>query len=286
MTNSGNAGAFPRIAAAVCVAIFASHIAAQSALQTPAQPAAGDVSADDMQPKFSWGLLISYAANKIGSAFISWAFEKLTTKLTAQALERIHLNGKSASIVPLDSLGTHAAFGAKSAGAAENAVAGEPSGTLKISAGRENYQGVHVAMIDFDRAGKGLGFHPLTAGFRSGERFKLRVLPTFDGLLVIENINPKGERRQIYPPKQGDVTIIKAGIEIMIPLGKEQYFEFTGATGDEQLVVTIRDPRAFGKGASTAIVNRRDENNGSNFLQEVQADTYPLISQGIRLRHD
>ncbi len=278
MTTSRTTSLLSRITAGLAVVLFASQIAAQT-------PAVSD-DPDDMQPKFIWGMLISFAINKISSALLSWAFQKLTTELTPIALEKIHLNGRVASIVPLESMISRFAFGKKSAAEPENAVAGEPTGELKVTAGRENYQGVHVAMIDFDRSGKGLGFHPLTSGFRTDERFKLRVLPTFDGMLVIENINPKGERRQIYPPKDSDVTSIKAGIEILIPLDKDQYFEFTGAAGDEQLVVTIRDPRAFDKAAATAKVTRRDENNGSNFLQEVTADTYPVISQGIHLRHD
>jgi hypothetical protein len=112
------------------------------------------------------------------------------------------------------------------------------------------------------------------------------VLPTFDGLLVIDNINPRQERKQIYPAQAENVVKIKAGVEIMIPLGKDDYFEFTGATGDEQLVITVRDPRAFGSAAATATVTRKDENNGSNFMQEQTPNSFPVISQALRLRHD
>ena len=74
-------------------------------------------------------------------------------------------------------------------------------------------------------------------------------------------------------------------MEIMIPLGQDEYFEFTGDTGDEQLVITLRDPRAFGDAAAPAVVTRKDENNGSNFMQELAANTYPVISQALKLKH-
>jgi hypothetical protein len=127
-----------------------------------------------------------------------------------------------------------------------------------------HYQAVHVALMNFDRNGNPQGFHPVTAGFNTGDRFKLRIVPTFDGILVIDNINPRNERKQIYPAQNENVVNIKAGIEIVIPLDKNQYFEFTDTTGDEQLVITVRDPRAFGNSVATAPVSRKDENKGSS----------------------
>lgn len=202
------------------------------------------------------------------------------------AINKITSNGSSASILPLSSVVKIAGFFTKSAGTTENAVPGDPGMPVKVEGGRENYQGVHVALVGFDRGGNALGFRPVTDGFRTGERFKLRVLPTFDGILVINNINPKGINKQIYPAQGDNVVSIKSGIEILVPLGRDEYFEFAGASGDEKLVVTLRDPRAFGSAVSTSQVFRKDENNGSNFMQEVGPTTYPLISQAMTLRHD
>jgi hypothetical protein len=238
-----------------------------------------------MKPKFIWGILINMAVNYAISAFGKYLMGKLTEQLTPQSMAGMLLRGKSASIVPLDSVGGSGSISAKSAGAPENTVAGEPTTPLKVENGRENYQAVHVALMNFDHAGNALGFAPVTAGFKTGERFKLRVLPTFDGLLVIDNINPKNQRKQIYPAQAENVVNIKGGVEIMIPLGQDEYFEFAGATGDEQLVITLRDPRAFGSAAATAVVTRKDENNGSNFMQELTPNTYPVISQAIKLKH-
>ncbi len=256
-------------------------------LPTPPAPPAANDTAEDMKPKFIWGILIKFAVNYAISAFGNYLLGKLTEQITPQNVASMLLRSKSASIVPLASVGGSGGglMGAKSAGAAENTVAGEPTAALKVENGRENFQAVHVALMNFDRAGNALGFQPVTAGFKTGERFKLRVLPTFDGLLVIDNINPKNQRRQIYPAQAENVVKIKAGVEIMIPLGQDEYFEFAGATGDEQLVITLRDPRAFGAAAATATVTRKDENNGSNFMQEVTPTTYPVISQALKLKH-
>jgi hypothetical protein len=251
--------------------------------QSPPPPP-GNEAAEEMKPKFVWGILIKIAVNYAISAFGNYLLGKLTEQLTPQNVASMLLRSKSASIVPLSSV-NGGSISAKSAGAPENAVAGEPTAPLKVENGRENYQAVHVALMNFDRDGKALGFRPVTAGFKTGERFKLRVLPTFDGLLVIDNINPKNQRKQIYPAQPANVVSIKAGVEIMIPLGPDEYFEFAGATGDEQLVVTLRDPRAFGSAAATAVVTRKDENNGSNFMQELTPDTYPVISQAMKLKH-
>ncbi|MGE5467095.1 MAG: DUF4384 domain-containing protein [Ignavibacteria bacterium] len=266
-----------RVAALLVAASFAVHGFAQG----PAAEPNGD---DEMKPRFIWGVLLNIALKYALSAFGNYLLGKLTEQITPDTIISMLERSKTAKITPLAHLAPRE-YAAREAGAAENAVAGVPAKPLTLENGRENYQAVHVALMNFDRAGNPQGFHPVTQGFATGERFKLRVLPTFDGILVIDNINPRNERRQIYPPQSDNVVAIKAGVEIVIPLDRDQYFEFTGDAGDEQLVVTVRDPRAFGAAASAAPVTRKDENNGSNFMQEVSPDTYPVISQSLHLGH-
>jgi hypothetical protein len=110
-------------------------------------------------------------------------------------------------------------------------------------------------------------------------------MATFGGLLVIENINPRGERRQIYPASTSQVVILQAGGDTLLPLGSDQFFEFANATGEEQLVITLRDPRAVGNAASREKVHRKDEEFGTHFVQEVTRGAYPVISESIRLQH-
>lgn len=235
------------------------------------------------QPKFIWGLLLNVVLKYAMSLFADWLLSKLTVDLSPPAVfQRLVANSKQANIVSLSSVSS---FGAKSAGAPENTVLGEPTTPFKLEQDHENYQAVHVAIVAFDRSGKVTGLRPVSAGFSTGDRIKLKVLPTFDGILVIESINPSGVRRQIFPPDPATVILVKRGLEVLIPMAEDYYFEFTGQTGDDQLVISIRDPRAFGEAASVAPANRKDDKYGSSFLQETAPETYPLISQSLKFSH-
>ena len=81
------------------------------------------------------------------------------------------------------------------------------------------------------------------------------------------------------------MVVVQPGADTLLPLGKDQFFEFARATGEEQLVITLRDPQASGAKISKYEVHRKDEEYGSNFVQQVDRDSYPFISQSIRLQH-
>lgn len=275
-----------RLLAATLAASIAFPATAQAPMPTPISTGApvapaGAANAQDMEPKFIWGIVINIAFKLAMGVFSAWATNKLSNNLTnPDNMNRLLGNSFTAVIIPLAQL----AFGFKSAGALENVVAKDPTTPLKVENGKENFQGVHVALVGFDRQGGVLGIQPVTAGFKTGDRIKLKLLPTFDGILVIENINPKGERKQIYPAQSSNVVSLKNGVEVLVPLGRDEYFEFAGATGDDQLVITYRDPRSFSAPA-TAAANRKDDATGSSFVQELTPNTYPVISQSLKLRH-
>lgn len=253
----------------------------------PLPAAAEPNQSDELQPKFFiWGLLLNVAFKFAMSAFTEWRQSKLTSDLSNPInYKKLLLNSASAGLVSTVGGGMGALFGFKSVGAPENTVPDLPTKPIQLENGQPNYQGVHVAIVGFDKAGAVTGLQPVTAGFRTGDRIKLKVLPTFDALLVIENINPQGVRRQIYPPSATEAVSVKAGTEILVPLAADQFFEFAGVTGDEQLVITLRDPRAFGGAESKVEVSRKDESNGSSFVQETVPGTYPVISQSLKLKH-
>lgn len=165
-------------------------------------------------------------------------------------------------------------------------VVGNPAAPMLNINGKPNYQGIHIAVVAVDKEGNPLGFHSVNQGFRTGQRFRLRVVSTFNGLLAIDNINPAGVQRRVYPPKATQVVSLTAGEEILLPLDRRQAFQFSGTKGLEQLLITMRHPQAFGEGASRNPVYRRDEQYGSNLVQEVTASTYPAIFQSIRLQHE
>ncbi len=161
----------------------------------------------------------------------------------------------------------------------------KPVTPFKVKSGEPNYQAAHIAIMAVDTAGNATGFRPVKAGFRTGERFKVRLISTFDALVAIGNINPSGNQKQIYPPEVGNLVSIKAGVEVTLPLQQDQFFQFAGETGTDHLVVTLIDPRALDGKISRARVYREDVEFGSNFAQEVTPDTYPVISQPIALLH-
>lgn len=234
------------------------------------------------EPKFIWGALISVLANYALSVFASWLKEKLTDRQALPGkMDTIYANAATAHIIPLVEI----LLGRKSVGAEENTTLTPPRTPLQVKSGQPNYQGMNLAVLGFDEKGQLKGLQALDQAFTSGDRIKLKVLPTFDGLMVIENINPKEERQQIYPPRQGSVVVLKQGVEVLLPLGRDEYFQFTGITGDERLVITLRDPRAVDNAASDAKANREDTANGSNFVQETPPGTYPVIAQSLTLRH-
>ncbi len=254
--------------------------------QTPPLPDPAGPS-EEVQPKFIWGLVLNIAVKFAMNAFTEWRSRKLTNDLNNPINYRqLLMNSATAGLVSTAGGAVSALFGFKSVGAPENTVADLPTKSIELNNGQPNYQGAHVALVAFDRAGTVTGLRPVTAGFRSGDRIKLKVLPTFDALVVIDNINPQGVRRQIYPPSAEQAISLKAGVEVLLPLRADQFFEFAGVTGDEQLVITLRDPRAGGAAESKAEVSRKDEDNGSSFVQETVPGTYPVIAQSLKLRHE
>lgn len=256
-----------------------------AATGAPAAPGAG--SSEEVQPKFFvWGLLLNVAFKFAMGVFTEWRQNKLTNDLTNPInYKKLLLNAATAGLVSTAGGGVGAMFGFKSVGATENTVADLPTRPIELQNGQPNYQGAHVAIVAFDRAGTVTGLRPVTGGFRTGDRIKIKVLPTFDSLVVIENINPQGKRQQIYPSADQAIAL-KAGTEVLLPLRADQFFEFAGVTGDEQLVITLRDPRAAGAAESKAEVSRKDEDNGSSFVQELAPGTYPVIAQSLKLRHE
>ncbi|MDP3699996.1 MAG: DUF4384 domain-containing protein [Hylemonella sp.] len=256
-----------------------------TATGSPAAPGAG--SSEEVQPKFFvWGLLLNVAFKFAMGVFSEWRQNKLTNDLTNPInYKKLLLNAATAGLVSTAGGGVGGLFGFKSVGATENTVADLPTRPIELQNGQPNYQGAHVAIVAFDKAGTVTGLRPVTGGFRTGDRIKIKVLPTFDSLVVIENINPQGKRQQIYPSADQAIAL-KAGTEVLLPLRADQFFEFAGVTGDEQLVITLRDPRAAGAAESKAEVSRKDEDNGSSFVQELAPGTYPVIAQSLKLRHE
>jgi hypothetical protein len=257
-----------------CLALLAALLLAAGP-GWPQQPA----SDEEVQPRIIWGILIQIVISRLASAswdyFSAW-LAKSVPDLAGRSGPPNLAADSGAEIRARSSL-------AVTARTSSNSVVGNPDTAMNVEGGRENYQGMHLALVVPE--GKEFAFRPISAGFKTGERFKLRLVSTFDGELTIENINPKGERRHIYPPRDDQVVAVQRGRETFLPLGKDEYFQFTKATGREQLVLQLVDPRAVGDRASKHPVYRQDVKYGSNFLQQVAPNTYPRIAQAVELQH-
>lgn len=253
-------------------------------VQAAGEKTAGEAKGEEVKPApespevapkfFLVGIILKAAASEVFSMFGKWAISKLA-------------GGMSPSISSGSWFGAPK-FVDKSAsesGAPPPTVAGDPVAPKGMENAPSGYQGVHIAVAVLDAEGKNLNLRPLNQGFKSGERFKLRAIATFTGDMKIENINPKGERKHIYPADENLRIRLEAGKEMLIPAGQDEFFEFAQTTGDEQLVITMRDPRADATTMSRARVYRQDETYGSNFVQEVSGKTYAVISESVKLVH-
>lgn len=270
-----------RCIAALTALTFTTAAFAQT--PTPSTPTPSQDN-QEIEGKFVWGLLIKLIAPTVFQLFANWVMKKIEPTYDEQALRKLLVNTAGAAIVKLNNK-----FASKDivlAGVAPDTEVGEPVDDLRIDADGENFQGVHIALVEVDANGLPIGFRTVADGFSTGERFKLRVLSTFEALVVLGNITPKGAQRQIYPATASRAVRIPAGKEILLPLGEKEYLQFAGDVGRDQLTITVRDPRSLEGGrTSTAQVFRKDEAYGSNFVQEVKPGQYPVISESIGIQH-
>ena len=260
----------------------------QAPQQAPAPQPPAAQQEEEFESKFIWGILINYAVSKLSSAvfeiFSKWAIGKLTGGEGGLA-DFVMANLTRDSGARFASRGTAPAALTSAGAQAAPIVVGNPDKPLVADGKKENFQGVHMALMMAEDGGKSFAFRPVNQGFRTGERFKMRVLSTFGGELTIDNINPRGEKKQIYPPRPDQVVTLVPGAETLLPLDANQFFEFAGATGREQLVINVADARAVGAAASRNKIFRQDTKFGSNFLQEATGHAYPSITQAVELTH-
>ncbi len=239
-----------------------------------------------VEPKFIWGVLLKFVVSQVATfafdAFSLWLNDRLSSGLNS-SIDRLAANRLAGSGAKIGARGASATL--PGASAPPEVVVGKPDTPLKIENGQANYQAVHIALMVAQNDGQRFAYRPVNEGFKTGERFKLRVISTFGGELYLENINPRGARKQIYPARAAEVVMLLPGTETLLPLGQNEYFEFTRIPGHEQLVINVADPRAVGAAVSGYRVHRQDTAYGSNFVQEISTDTYPVISQSVDVIH-
>lgn len=278
-----------RLAAALTAALFlnASMAWAAASPASPASPAApaptqGNPEAPAQESKVIWGLLLKLVAPIVFDYFSEWVKSKVKQKLDDPDFRKMLSDSANAAIVKVQRL-----MGSRDIVlVSPNAMQGEPETALKSDATGENYQGVNIALVEIGADGLPKGYRNVKDGFKTGERFKVRVLSTFDALVVLGNITPRGAQKQLYPAGGDNAVSVPAGKEILLPLGQDEYLQFVGDVGQDKLTFTVRDARSLESGkASGAQVFRKDESIGTHFVQEVKPGQYPVIAEAIGIEH-
>lgn len=248
----------------------------QEKMEPVSMEAPGEESA---QPKFIWGILIKFAASKAFEIFFQWTAEKM-------------FKGMTPSLLLPRSAAVNSPGAATLAPTPKGIVLMTPSVTdkapdapLVVDDGRENYQGAHLALLVLQSDGQTLAVRPVSAGFVSGEKFRIRIGATFGGDLALDNIDPQGERKRLYPSSAEQVVKIRSGTPVILPLEPDSFFQFDEVAGEERLVISLRDPRAQGEAATQAMVHRQENIQGTGLLQEVAPGKYAAIAESIVLQH-
>lgn len=145
-----------------------------------------------------------------------------------------------------------------------------------------NYQGMHVKVVVLDARGTGRVVQPLGSPLLPGQRFKLRVTPTFESVANVDRLVGSSwslqRAGQIYPAAGMSVQM-RAGETVDIPMGANEYFVMTNSA--DRMVLSVRHPQAQGTAASDQPAYREDGARGTNYLQLVQQGRFPSIEQQI-----
>lgn len=150
-----------------------------------------------------------------------------------------------------------------------------------------NYQGVQMRLVVINPANGKRELRSLSTGVRQGERFKLRILSSFDGVADVDQIVGDGwalqRANRAYPGKDQSVQI-KASQTLDIPVQPNEYFTFNGDRVNDRVVLSVRHAKAAGAAGSNQPVYRQEGRIASNYLQLVPRGQYPLIEQLITMR--
>lgn len=196
-----------------------------------------------------------------------------------------------ASALQQVTLGGATRVGTAQAAEPQPVILGQPDFPLVGAAGTgtgrwgstPNYQGVQMRLVVAGGSGRPREFRPLGARLAAGERFKIRVLSTFDAVASIDLVRGDawyGQRAGQVWPAPGLSVAMAAGEAVDLPLERDAYFVASSGVGERYLVV-VRHGKAVGSARSGQPVYRQDVPGGSNYLQLVPRGNYPSIEQMI-----
>jgi hypothetical protein len=144
-----------------------------------------------------------------------------------------------------------------------------------------NYQGVHMQQVVLPANGGRHELRPMGTPLRVGERFKIRITPTFEAVAEVDQIIGDtwyGQRTgQVYP-QLGMSVLIKAGQSVDLPIEANGYF-LMNRPANERLLIEVRDSRAIGELRSDQPAYRQDAAHGSSYLQLMERGRFVAIEQ-------
>jgi hypothetical protein len=253
--------------------------AADLAINQNSVPAGSESNAKEtLQPKLLWGALIKLPAVKAFEVFFQWSDKQISQGVSQTLVPRgAAVSAPGAAIVTIAQKASQPIL--------PNVTDNPPTAPFAVAEGKENYQGAILSLLVLQVDGQSYAVRPVSAGFKSGEKFRIRIGATFDSELSLDNIDPKNSRSRLYPEDATQIVKIKSGTPVILPLDKDSFFQFDDDTGEEKLVVTLRDPRAQGNAASKALVHRQENQQGTGLLQEVAAGRFAVIAESIALQH-
>lgn len=143
-----------------------------------------------------------------------------------------------------------------------------------------NYQGMHVRLLVLDRDGRTLRPRSLSAPPAPGERFRIRVTPSFAAVAEVGLIyGPSWDAKrggQLYP-QAGMSVAIEAGQTADLPLEPNRFFVM--GADETRLLFSVRHPGATEAQRSTQPAYRQDATLGSSYLQLIPKDKQPAFEQ-------
>lgn len=191
--------------------------------------------------------------------------------------------------------------------AATPIIVGQPDMPLNPGAGgysanqpwspAANYQGVQVTVLVLNQQNQPVETRSLNANFKSGERFRLQLVSTFEALASVDAYRTSPDTNgssgfaqswagQLYPARAEQVIKMRAGELVQLPMGANEYFTFDNQTGLDRLMLNVRHPQAKGTLANSQPVYRQDSGQNSTFMQLAPQGNYPAVSQLLTFRHN
>ena len=148
-----------------------------------------------------------------------------------------------------------------------------------------NYQGLQLQIEMLDKSNNVLEARSVGSGFRSGERFRLKVTPTFTGLVQIQHKGSNGKIELLFPREPIQSIQLNAGQTMIIPSDPKRFYYFDDQKGVEQLIVQFIDYKGINGDYSKNTILRQDDGKSTYLMQEVSKSQYPFIIQTIEMQH-